>query len=88
MSLNIKNADVSALVNEIVALTGETKTEAIRKALIERKQKLRLQTFSSEAHLQTVLEDEIWPQIPKKLLGKGVSQVEQDDLLGYGKKGV
>ena len=33
MSLNIKNPDVERLLDELVQLTGETKTEAIRKAL-------------------------------------------------------
>jgi antitoxin VapB len=36
MPLNIKNAEVESLAAEISRLTGETKTEAIRKALIER----------------------------------------------------
>ena len=42
MSLNIKNKEVEALAQEISAVTGETKTEAIRKALVERKDRLGL----------------------------------------------
>ena len=40
MGLNIKNAEVEKLAAELAAMTGETKTEAIRKALLERKEHL------------------------------------------------
>jgi antitoxin VapB len=40
VSLKIKNPDVEKLLDEIVRLTGESKTEAIRKALDERRQRL------------------------------------------------
>lgn len=33
MAVNIKNLDVENLLNEVVNLTGETKTEAIRRPL-------------------------------------------------------
>jgi antitoxin VapB len=42
MGLNIKNRDVEELAREIAKATGETKTEAIRKALLDRKEKLGL----------------------------------------------
>jgi antitoxin VapB len=41
MALNIKNAEVERLVDEVAALTGETKTEAVRRALEERRARLR-----------------------------------------------
>ena len=34
--LNIKDAETTALVRELVGLTGETQTEAVRKAVKER----------------------------------------------------
>ena len=37
MALNIKNPEAEQLASEVAALTGETKTEAIRVALFERK---------------------------------------------------
>jgi len=40
MALNIKNRRVEDLANEIAEITGETKTEAIRRALEERRQRL------------------------------------------------
>ena len=36
MALNIRNNETEALANELVALTGETKTEAVTKALAAR----------------------------------------------------
>ena len=40
MALNIKNAEVEALAAEIARITGESKTEAVRRALAERKTRL------------------------------------------------
>jgi len=34
------------------------------------------------------LEKEIWPVIPKTLLGKRMRRKEEDHLLGYGREGV
>jgi antitoxin VapB len=42
MALNLENPDVERLVDEVAALTGESKTEAVRRALSERKQRLAL----------------------------------------------
>ena len=72
MALNIKNAEVENLIREVIALTGESKTEAVRQALLERRAKLSLQVAESkEARLLRFLKDEAWPQIPEHL-GKGV----------------
>lgn len=37
MAVNIKNERVERLLDEVAALTGETKTEAIRRSLEERR---------------------------------------------------
>lgn len=42
MALNIKDAETERLASEIAALTGESKTGAVRQALSERKQRLLL----------------------------------------------
>lgn len=42
MALNIKDPEAERLVSEIAALTGESKTGAVRQALTERKQRLLL----------------------------------------------
>jgi antitoxin VapB len=33
------------------------------------------------------LEEEVWPQIPPELLGKGISKEEEEAVLGYGREG-
>ncbi len=90
MPLNIKNAEVEGLAAELAEMTGETKTEAIRKALQERRERLsyRIVRRNREAELLKFLQREIWPAIPKNVLGKRLSRAEQDRILGYGDKGV
>lgn len=41
MPLNIKNAEVERLVAEVADLTGESKTEAVRRAMTDRLRRLR-----------------------------------------------
>lgn len=84
MPLNIKNPDVERLVDEVVAITGESKTEAVRKALLERRTRLQegVRIGRRERWL-AFLEREVWPDVPGDVLGTGVPQAEQDAILGY-----
>ena len=43
MALNIRNNETEELAHELAHLTGETKTEAVKKALAARLQKLKQQ---------------------------------------------
>jgi antitoxin VapB len=90
MPLNIKNAEVESLAAELAAMTGETKTEAIRKALRERRERLSYHIVrrNREAELLKFLEREIWSAIPKEILGHRLSQTEQDKILGFSAEGV
>ena len=90
MALNIKNQDVEKLLDEVVMMTGESKTEAVRRALLERRERLALrQTHDKdEAYFLSFLQDEIWNQIPEDLLGKKLTAEEEDEILGYGELGV
>lgn len=90
MAVNIKNRDVENLLNEVVKLTGETKTEAIRKALEERRKRLSIHFAMPDKHqrLMALLEEEIWPQIPAEQIGKRLSKEEEEAILGYGELGV
>lgn len=65
MALNIKNAQVEALAAEVSQLAGETKTEAIRRALEERKQRLSYQVVRENRteELRGFLEREVWSVI-------------------------
>jgi antitoxin VapB len=90
MGLNLKNPEVERLAAEIAAIMGETKTEAIRRALEERKGRLafRIENRDRKSRLARLLESEVWPLIPKVLLGKRLGRKEEDRLLGYGREGV
>jgi antitoxin VapB len=84
MALNLKNPEVEALAAEVARLAGETKTEAIRKALIERKARLKLSTTRRKGRLLEFLEREVWPTVPPEELGRRLTREEEDEILGYG----
>lgn len=91
MALNIKNPEVERLAAEVASLAGETKTEAIRRALADRKERLTVRRVDSgkEARLLRLLRNEIWPSIPKELRGgPPLSKEEKEKILGYGPGGV
>lgn len=89
MALNIKNADVERLASEVARLTGESKTEAIRKALDERRRRLKGPSVAERRRrVIRFLETKVWPSIPKKELGRRMTRAEEDDILGYGPGGV
>lgn len=87
MALNIKNDAVEALAAEVARLTGETKTEAIRLALHERKARLGCQRWEHRRleHLLDFLEREIWPHLAKD---QPISKRQREEILGYGEDGV
>lgn len=90
MALNIKDREAEKLAAEVAAMTGESKTRAVKVALQERKQRLALHTVRRDRGkaLQRFLEKEVWPQVPKKALGRRVTRRERDAILGYGPAGV
>ncbi len=89
MALNIKNGDVERLASEVSRLTGETKTEAIRRALEERKRRLKGASIADRRkRVLRFLEREVWPTIPKDQLGRRLTRKEEDAILGFGPDGV
>lgn len=89
MALNIKNPAVERLAGEVALLTGESKTEAIRKALEDRKRRLVATPVSDRrASVLAYLKKRVWTQIPKKEMGRVLSRAEEDAILGYGPDGV
>jgi antitoxin VapB len=90
MALNIKNSDVERLAAEVAVLTGETKTEAIRKALEERSRRLSFQVSRRQRALGFLryLEEEVWPKLPPGVLGRRPTRDEEDEVLGFGPEGV
>lgn len=90
MALNLKNAEVERLVSTVAELAGESKTEAVRRSLQERLERLverRAPVSRATAALQ-FLETEVWPTVPAAQRGRRLSRDEEDEILGYGPEGV
>ena len=90
MALNIKDPETEHLAAEVAALTGESKTRAIRQALSERKQRLLLARGGRGRYERTMrfLEGTLWPRLPEGVRGVPVTKAEREALLGYGPEGV
>lgn len=89
MALNIKNIAVERLADEVSRLTGESKTEAIRKALDERRRRLKGPSVRERRRrVLQFLQREVWQTIPKKFLGRRPTGAEEDAILGYGPEGI
>jgi antitoxin VapB len=89
MALNLKNPDVERLAAEVARLTGESKTEAIRRALEERRRRLKGPAVKERrARVLRFLRSKVWPSMPKNQLGRRLTRDEEDALLGYGPDGV
>jgi len=88
--MNIKNDKVEQLAAELAHITGETKTAAILRALEERRERIALGASGKPRLAQALdfLEREIWPNIPRNLLGRRVTKQERERILGYGRGGV
>ncbi|HYU43091.1 MAG TPA: type II toxin-antitoxin system VapB family antitoxin [Vicinamibacteria bacterium] len=89
MALNIKDPEAERLAAEVAAMTGESKTGAIRQALRERRERLSLHVDRRHRKdaLLRFLEQEIWPAVPKRIRGRRLSRKEEDEILGYGPSG-
>jgi antitoxin VapB len=88
--LNMKNADVERLVDEVARLAGESKTEAVRRALEERRERLAFLVVQQDraGRLREFLEQQVWPRVPRRRLGRRLGRREEESLLGYGPRGV
>lgn len=89
MALNIKDSVTEKLAAEVALLAGETKTGAIRRSLLERKDRLSLLTIhvDREAGLRRFLEEEVWPLLPGNRR-RALSKRQREAILGYGPAGV
>lgn len=85
MSLNLKNDDVVRLANEVALLAHETKTQAVRRSLEERRERL-LGNLGRQS-LRSFLEMQVWPLIPADITGKTITREEEDRILGFGPEG-
>jgi antitoxin VapB len=91
MALNIEDAETEKLATEIAEMTGETEAEAVRQALRERYDRLRLEAGREERPYRSMrqwLETEIWPQIPAELKDRPPrTKAEIEEILGIGPEG-
>lgn len=89
MPLNIKDKETERLASEVAALAGESKTQAIRTALQERKDRLAfmVKRRRRKDEMLRFLQREVWPRVPAEERGRRLSREEEDAILGYGPKG-
>ena len=85
MPLNIKNPEVEQLAEELARLAGTSKTEVIRQALLERKERAAAlaPAANRESRLRSFLELRVWPTIPAEASRKWTRD-EENALVGYG----
>ena len=90
MGLNIKNAEVEQLATEVARLANETKTEAIRRALLDRRARLhaRGKKTGKGDRLREYMKRHVWPFLPAGQRGRTLTRQEEDQILGYGPNGV
>lgn len=70
-------------------MSGESKTKTIRRALEERKARLKGKPIAERrARVLKFLKRHVWPAIPLSERGRRRTRAEEDDLLGYGPCGV
>ena len=87
MALTLKNPQVEALAEEVANLAGESKTEAIRRALLDRRDRIRVAGSKPKLDLERFLKTHIWPAIPAEKLGREVTKDELEEYLGFGPGG-
>jgi len=83
--LNLKSDEVVNLANEVALLAGETRTEAVRRSLEERRE--RLLAGSRRVSLRQFLERQVWPLIRADVAGMPLTREAEDLILGCGSDG-
>jgi len=89
MALNIKDPETEQLAAEVAALTGDTKTGAVRVALRERKARIVLAQSGRDRgeRIMKLLQERVWPQLPAGVRGSALTREQEDAILGYGPDG-
>jgi antitoxin VapB len=90
MGLNIKALDVEAAVGKLARLTRVSKTEAVRRAVTRELEQIEPDLVREDRIrlAKKWLEEEVWPNLPPGVLGRGVTKEEREKILGYGPDGV
>jgi antitoxin VapB len=94
MALNFGDEEMEKLAAEIAKLTGESQEEAVRRALLERRDRLQWESGGKRRRPRTreemlhYLETEIWPLVPEENRGgPAITKEEKEEILGYGPEG-
>lgn len=82
MALNIKDPEADRLIRELVAVTGETITDAARKAFAERLQRVRASNIpaADRARVRDIIDRGRNRQV--------VDARSDDEILGYDQSGI
>jgi antitoxin VapB len=89
MALNIKNPEVERLAAEAAELAHTSKTEAIRRALLDQVQRLKLRRSGvSRDHRIDTLLARFREEFPQGDFGRLMTKAEKEEILGYGPEGV
>jgi antitoxin VapB len=94
MALNFGNKETEKLAAEVAKLADESEEEAVRQALLERREHLQPGRRGTRRRPRTkeemlhYLETEIWPLIPEENRGgPPITKEEKEEILGYGPEG-
>jgi antitoxin VapB len=90
VALTIKDQDTARLGADVAELAHETKTQAVKIALEERRAHLvgrRVRSGRGD-RLRRFLVDEAWPQLAPDALGTPPSKADREDILGHGPEGL
>lgn len=88
--MSIQNDKVERLAEELAKMTGESRTTVILRALEEHRDRIAQHPAGKPRLAQALdfLEKEIWPNIPRKDLGRGITKKERERILRYGREGL
>ena len=89
--MSIKNEEVERLVEELSRLVHVSKTEIIRQALTEKRDRLsvlgpRTTAAQKRQRLLAYLENRVWPTLPPGASRPWMKE-EEERALGYGEHG-
>jgi antitoxin VapB len=88
MPMSIKNPEVERLAEELSRATHTSKTEVIRQALMEKKERMQVMGEGDRTErIRAYLETRVWPYL-KKGASRRWTKAEKERFLGYGKHGV
>ena len=79
--VNLKSERVATLLEQITEQTGESKVDAVAKALEGRLQELA--AGDRAARTLEWLQTAVWSNLPEVQRGHAPSKEEQEDLLGF-----